>query len=480
MGFVYLTLSTLWAVFVLMPINYYSNGWVDGVKPGETPGDDIDYMVMAKKKQPQDPLPVIPFPSIVTRDTLYENTQLLMESLESYFSDIHLDVEHVSILKDTQLLDKLLIRRAKKLQQLERAWFKWIGDEPVDNYHPDGIREQTLAFLEAPRPGEPPVVDATVQELRDSGFKDGHTAFVTFHNAWSSQIASQVVHYPVPGSMLTEPAMEPRDIIWMNEETNVWDRRVRQGVMTMLIGLLLTLTLSIDFVLATLVNVNEIREYLPWLGDMLNEHAWLRTFVQNSLPTLLLILINALIPVAMRYSTYFQRIRSHSRVDHSVLNNARDMLKELSQSPMHMIDKLAQSLPVARNFSLSYVVFQGLALQPFQLVLLPTILSQQLHHFGFAYVVLKYQLLNVLFQVFQLSLFSVRKQVINSLLIELFLPLTSYVNLYDIFTMDNESHLHVQEDDLSSRDADEPASNDMAQESFEPPLSWNHPGLLKT
>lgn len=275
MCFVYLTLSTLWAVFVLMPINYYSNGWVDGVKPGETPGDDVDYMVMAKKKQPQDPLPVIPFPSIVTRDTLYENTQLLstflysllamwvlrstyhvfiryrqghaclqrsnetartvevrmipdhlrtVESLESYFSDIHLDVEHVSILKDTQLLDKLLIRRAKKLQQLERAWFKWIGDEPVDNYHPDEIREQTLAFLEAPRPGDPPVVgasivtsrprpkmlatnwrwfgqrvdridqlsyefaslDATVQELRDSQFKDGHTAFVTFHNAWSS------------------------------------------------------------------------------------------------------------------------------------------------------------------------------------------------------------------------------------------------------------------------------------------------------
>jgi len=100
----------------------------------------------------------------------------------------------------------------------------------------------------------------------------------------------------------------------------------------------------------------------------------------------------------------------------------------------------------------------------------------------------------VLFQVFQLSLFSVRKQVINSLLIvplifytiwfannlqELFLPLTSYVNLYDIFTMDSESQMRVNEDNLSTQGADDPESNDMLQTPFEPPLSWNHPGLLK-
>merc|ERR1712130_913579 len=112
----------------------------------------------------------------------------------------------------------------------------------------------------------------------------------------------------------------------------------------------------------------------------------------------LLISINALVPVAMRYSTWFQRIRAYSHIEHSVLakyylyllfsvvfvflfTNARDMLKELSQSPMHMIDKLAQSLPVARQFSLSYVIFQGLAIQPFQLVLLPSIFLSWFHRF---------------------------------------------------------------------------------------------------
>lgn len=390
--------------------------------------------------------------------------------------------------------------------------------------------------------------------------------------------------------MITEPAVEPRDIIWTNEETSAWDRVVRQLIMTSLMALLLTLTLSIDYFLAVLVNMSEIKHVSPWLGDLLDESVRLRVFVQKSLPTLLLILINALVPVAMRYSTYFQRMRSHSRIDHSVLSNyylyllfsvvivflftnLRDMLRELSQSPMHMIDKVAQSLPVARNFSLSYVVFQGLAIQPFQMVLLPTLLRNELYrwlcgstprarahmfrapsmsvgtlypqallvftlavlysivsplitvfgavYFGVAYLVLKYQLLNVLdkpydshghawplavkrclwalvlFQVFQLSLFSVRKQVVNSLLIvpligytlwftmrleRTFLPLTSYVNLHDVYAVEDDTQQPRTYSDTASDDTTPiPASDDdVPVPVFEPPLSWSHPGLLST
>ena len=136
-----------------------------------------------------------------------------------------------------------------------------------------------------------------------------------------------------------------------------------------MMGFVLSFTLSLDLLLGSLVNLNGLKTYLPWLGDLLDENARLRAFVQNSLPTLLLISINALVPIAMVYSSWFQRARAHSHIEDNVLNmyylyllfsvvfvflftSARDMLKELSESPMHMIDKLAQSLPVARNFSL--------------------------------------------------------------------------------------------------------------------------------
>ena len=131
-------------------------------------------------------------------------------------------------------------------------------------------------------------------------------------------------------------------------------------------------------------------------------------------------------------------------------------------------------------------------------------------YFAVAYVVLKYQLLNVfdkpydshghawplavtrciwallLFQVYQLSLFSVRKQVLNSLLIvpllaftgwflthvnHVFGPLTSHLSLYDIYSIsDAEEHAHEQHDEGQG---DRPATRP-----FEPALAWNHPGLL--
>ena len=635
MGFMYLTLTSIWALFVLMPVHFYTNGWVDGVKPGESFGDSIFYP-MRRLRKPKEPLPLLPLPTIVTRDTLYENTQLVStfaysllamfmlwrayrvfisfrqshsgsleqsdtsrtvevymlpehlttdEALISYFESIRLPVESVCILKNTSSLDRLLRQRARSLFRLERLWYSWLGDDSaVENYDPAAIEDQTLAMSEPPKPGDAPMIgthiranrprprtyvplwnwagehvdaidqasyefatlDRAVRALRDSLFPHTHTAFVTFQHTWSAQIAGQVVHYPSPGRMLTEPAVEPRDVIWEHQETAVWDRRVRQCIMALSMAIFLSITLSLDLILASLVNLNGIKVYFPWLGDLIDENLRLRAFVQNSLPTLLLISINALVPVAMRYSTWFQRIRAYSHIEHSVLGmyylyllfsvvfvflftSARDMLNELSESPMHMIDKLAQSLPVARNFSLAYVIFQGLAIQPFQLVLLPNILLRQFEslfcvmtprrwahllsaptltigtlypqalliftlcvlysivspcinvfgalYFGIGYVVVKYQLLNVfdrpydshghawplavrrciwavvLFQVFQLSLFSVRKQVLNSLLIvpligytiwfafhvqKTFLPLTSFVNLHDIYAAEEE------------------------------------------
>lgn len=49
------------------------------------------------------------------------------------------------------------------------------------------------------------------------------------------------------------------------------------------------------------------------------------------------------------------------------------VLTDLANNPARILDKLAESLPGARFFSLSYVVLQSLAVMPLQLLQLPTI-----------------------------------------------------------------------------------------------------------
>ena len=98
--------------------------------------------------------------------------------------------------------------------------------------------------------------DDEVRSMRKKGqFEATHAAFVTFEDvkdAVSSihahparltrktkQTACQVVHYPHHSEVLTEPAPEPRDIVWSKISMSQRERQVRDmvimGVMTVLL-----------------------------------------------------------------------------------------------------------------------------------------------------------------------------------------------------------------------------------------------------
>lgn len=475
MCFIYMICTTLWSIFVLMPVNYYHNGWVDGVSRGESLGRNDEAEDAHLVESPVGSLPVIQVPKLITRKTLYENTQLISvyfcsllalylfwrtygvfirfrqghadqemlsqrartvevralpahltdaEALSAYFAKMRLEVETAVLLKDTTVLDRLLVRRLAALERLELVWTKWASGY-LGNYDRDAIIAETHAITVPPRPGAPPVVgvgihlprgrplkraslnpfaprldkidyysyefarlDRLVQRLRESPFPTGHAAFVTFADADSAQIASQVVHYPQPGYCQTLPAAEPRDILWQNEEPAVWDRRLRNSIVFVTMSLFLVFYGSIISFLATFLNLDAITRMLPGLSDLLSNSPRVRALVQNNLPAVIIPTFNEILPVALEASAYFQRFRSRSSVDYSVMKKYHLYLlfsvvfvslvmsilwdlKETAEYPMRLIDRFAQSLPRARHFSLSYVVFQGFAMQPFQLMQLP-------------------------------------------------------------------------------------------------------------
>lgn len=669
MGFFYMACTTLWAFFVLMPVNYYQNGWIDGVSRGESMGDGSDISSAGHVRLPASPLPYIPVPKVITRKSLYENTQLISvyfcsllalylfwrtygmfirfrqghadqemltqrartvevrslpahltdeEALAAYFGTMKLDVETVVVLKETKSLDQMLARRLAALERLEYAWAAWVS-EPAEIPDAEEIIAETHTMDTPPRPGAPPIIgtdvhsvrgrpqlrisynpfaptldaidhysyefiklDCEVQRLRESNFPTGHAAFVTFTDAVSAQIASQVVHYPHPGFCETLPAAEPRDILWQNEEPAVWDRRMRNSIVFLAMTLFLLFYGTIISFIATFLNLEAIMRMLPWLSHMLAESPRVRALVQNNLPAVIIPTFNGILPIALEASAYFQRFRSRSSVDYSVMKKYHLYLlfsvvfvslvmsilwdlKATAEFPMRLIDRFAQSLPRARHFSLSYVVFQALAMQSFQLIQLPRlayyallgmsgvksprtkatsqlptrqsvseiypqallvftlcvlysivsplILAFGAIYFAFAYIVTKYQMINVVekpyeahgyawplvmnrctwalfvFQVFQFSLFSVRKEVFSSLLVlpliaftiwfhkhlkRTFTPLSTYLSLYDIFAAEDD------QGDGEPEHTHEPGSMStvLPPNMREPPLALNNPGVL--
>lgn len=363
---------------------------------------------------------------------------------------------------------------------------------------------------------------------------------MTFVDASSAQIASQTVHYPLPGFCSTSLAPEPRDIVWSNVSLPPGERRTRQLMVSFLLFFIFIAYLPPLLFLASLLSPDAINKYAPWLMKWLEKDERLKALITNSLPAIVLSGFNALMPLFLEWSGYLQGLKSRSLIEYSVMKKyhvflmvsvififlitrtAWGVLEELAENPLSILQKFSQELPQARHFSLSYVVLQSLAILPIQLLQLPVILSRSWQriwtrtprehaelnappqlfmgtvypqalivftlcilygvvspiinlfgaiYFGIGYVVYKYKLMFVfyksyeskgqafplsaqrciwalvLFQIFQLSLFSIRKQILMSFLsfpllvftiwfghhlYKTFEPLSDHVNLASI------------------------------------------------
>lgn len=389
----------------------------------------------------------------------------------------------------------------------------------VNGWNPFSKKVDAITLLEA----RFRILDAAVRKLRAKQAAPATVGFVTFVDAMSAQVAAQTVHYPLPGYAKTDLAPEPRDVIWSNVSIPSNERRVRQLMVSAFTFALYVFYIPPLLFLASFLSPGTIERYLPGLYDLLKKDERLMAFVGTSLPSVVLIAFNALLPLILEWTAYLQGLKARSLVEFSVLKRyhlflltsvififiitgtALGVLADLAGNPMRIIDKLAQALPGARHFSLSYVVFQAFAVIPLQLLQLPVIIGRafgrlsavtprefaelnappQLYagsvypnalivftlcivysivsplitvfgalYFGLAYVVYKYKLLFVfyrsyesrgqawplssirclwalcLFQFFQLSLFSVRKQLLLSTLM---LPLFAFTIWYGTF-----------------------------------------------
>lgn len=237
MGFLYFAFASLWAMVVLMPVNYFHNGWIDGVtRPGSRHNKEKEPLATnALASKPHGPLPFLPTPSMSVRESLYANTQLVStyvytllglymlwtsymvfvqyrqgsaprevhtertrtvevralpphladeDALAAYFNEMKLYVEHIVILKKTGRLDAILKERLNVLLELELVWSTFIGDpRRAENYDPEAIRRETHEMHVPPLPGVRPVIGADVK-----GVRPRPTTRTTWWNPFSARV----------------------------------------------------------------------------------------------------------------------------------------------------------------------------------------------------------------------------------------------------------------------------------------------------
>lgn len=345
--------------------------------------------------------------------------------LAEYFEGMGLSVESVSVCREVDSLKDLLDKRTKWLLALENAWTDYLGNPSVvetqgsTDLEPSTLEGQTgrrvvphrkrptvrprwfkpkvdaLQYLET----EFEKADEAVKARRKKKFRSTQSAFVTFEKMSDAQIAIQIAHAPGPYQCNTYPAPEPRDIVWANMTPSQMSIRTRDILVMGSMALLLFFWIFPITALASLLSYNEIKRVMPWLGNLIDKNDKIRAIVQNSLPSVAMITLNALLPFILEALTYVQGYRARSWIEYSLMKKYLlfllinvvfiflfattywQLVRDLANSPAKVPEKLATSLQAgrARHFFLSYVILQGLGIMPLQLLNLGVIIPRVIY-----------------------------------------------------------------------------------------------------
>jgi calcium permeable stress-gated cation channel len=107
------------------------------------------------------------------------------------------------------------------------------------------------------------------------------------------------VHTSTPFQLETRLAPEPRDIVWANMGCSTSTLRFHDAIVLGSLTLLFFFWVIPITGLASLLSYKEIKKTMPWLGRLIDSNEKIRAIVQNSLPSVALITVNALLPFVL-------------------------------------------------------------------------------------------------------------------------------------------------------------------------------------
>ncbi|KAI0392114.1 DUF221-domain-containing protein [Xylariaceae sp. FL0594] len=349
-------------------------------------------------------------------------------------------VQSVRLCREWGELDGLIAQRQTILQKLEEAWSAYRSQKPVvpragaaadtsshdperedDPERQDGQDERLLGAdisrnlaIERPRPKirlrfgflkirsrKVDALDYYEEKLRrldekiliarKKDYAPTDMAFVTMNSIAACQMAIQATLNPRPGQLLTKPAPSPHDVLWKNTYMPRYRRRIRSGAVTVFIVLLTVLWFFPVAFLASLLSLCNIKLVAPSLAESLQRHDITRVFVRTGLPTLVVSLLNVLVPYLYDYLSNIQGFLSQGDVELSAISKnfffvffnifvvyavsgsaaladffqiIRDSLSDTNT----IAAKIAESIQSLSNFYLNFIMLQAFGLFPFKLL----------------------------------------------------------------------------------------------------------------
>ncbi|KAJ2694894.1 hypothetical protein GGH99_000444 [Coemansia sp. RSA 1285] len=211
------------------------------------------------------------------------------------------------------------------------------------------------------------------------------TAFVTFEDAATAHMVTQLSCYPNPGYMKAKLAPEPRGVYW----PNIWhsSRRKWLGVLVKWVCIVVIWAFwSVPVVLvSSLLTPESLGRVFPAVNDA-QKHGLLRSFLSTTVPSVFLLLFLNTLPWILKQVHFATGERTKPDTDYSVMTKMWAflvfnvvllfgfsgtfwaMLLDVVNRPGTPMQSLASNIPRVGTFFTGYILVLGVGYQPFKLL----------------------------------------------------------------------------------------------------------------
>ncbi|KAI5919887.1 hypothetical protein F4810DRAFT_685419 [Camillea tinctor] len=330
-------------------------------------------------------------------------------------------VKNVWITGDTEKLDDLVKEREKvamKLEQAEVKLLKLANAERIKAIKKGGADDR----MEAPADAEPgslaarwipakkrpthrlgllglvgkkvdtiewcrtelerliPAVNNAQSEYRAGNYKKIPGVFVEFHHQADAESAYQVLaHHQALQMAPKYIGVTPSEVVWSSLKVSWWQRIVRRFAVIGFISALIIFWAVPVAIVGAISNITYLESifFLTWIREI---PEIILGFVQGLLPSVLMSVLMSLVPIVMRLCAKLSGEPSLSRVElftqnayfafqviqvfliTTMTSAASAVGQQIAQNPASATTILAENLPKASNFYISYFIVQGLGI----------------------------------------------------------------------------------------------------------------------
>lgn len=208
-----------------------------------------------------------------------------------------------------------------------------------------------------------------------------NSAFIEFTSQSAAQIALQTLAHNRPLHMAPRYiGITPGEVIWSNLRLEWWERLAKGAAVTAAVtALIIFWAIPVSFV-GLISNVSYLSKnvsFLKWIGDLPPQVLGL---ISGIFPVVMLAVLMALLPIILRLCAKISGEPSVSFVELKVQNMyfafqviqvflvttmtsaAPSVGSEIFDHPTEAANLLAENLPKASNFYISFMILQGLAI----------------------------------------------------------------------------------------------------------------------